>query len=1364
MNRTPLKQIALAFVISLAGGLVAHAQNFTVESVGSVRKYLTATTTETQVHVVFSKPVSSVTGPVAGNYTISGGVTVTAAQLITGLPAATLQDVAQNPTPFGRVFDNECVLLTVTGLAADATASITITGVTSEAGDALPTTVVNFKDSGYTWVDVGVHSIPGKVIAVSTNGFDVFSSGGTQWSDEDQVTLVYKNVTGDFDINARVEFQDFSSRWGRAGLMAREVLNAAEDGATQDTTASRYANAHANPARCWSDTATAGLVTANNQFESHFREIQGGETGSAAGGVPLFPDAWVRLQRTGETIITHRSDNGTDWTEMAQRQVSDPGPWNASLFVGFGYAPEIGNINAANPADAKNRLFLAQYRFGKIPFPSSRFDWNPTGLMITVTDAETAADPATAVLKINGATVTASASKVGNITTVSYTQPNPFVVGSTNLAELTINTTTGLPVRTQSSWVAAYGVIPASYALAAPATGPGMNYNTHLLDTTPRSPGDQNNSGAAEQQILGGYIDPTTGLPYVNLASPASGAVPTGVVNWEQFGGDIDVTPEDGPDNFNTMRPTATPIPNDLTPGVSSIDPNWFTVEVLTYLNLSQGAYRMGVNSDDGFLVSAGLDAADRFGVPLGIFNAGRGASDTTFDFYVSANGYYPFRLLYWEGNGGASAEWFAVNLTTGEKTLINGVPAGAVKAYQTGAGRAHVKSLLPGNGFTGVSATPTIKVDFANGTTSVKAGSVSLVVDGNTVLSAQSGPSVSWTSPTALGYATTHSGSIIWTETTVPETVWTNNFTFAIQPFTPDVLPPGSFWIESEDYNYGSGQTVAAASVMPYTGDAYSGLEGVVGVDFNDVVVAGGGIVEYRKPFDATSQTIPVAVNTAGRFGVDRPGTVDMVTNYKIGWIGSGDWYNYTRTVPPGTYNAFAALSQDAGTMNARLELVTSPANVPNQTLQVLGTFTGPASGAWSENNLLAMQAPDGSPAVFKIRGAAPTTFRFNGISGDIDWFVVSPAQGVPAKVTSATPAAGAAVPRDSSLSFTIEDFTTTVAPANVRLFLDNVNVTSGATIQKPADIMTITYAPGQMTVGSHTYRLEFTDSATVTRTNEATFTADVRGTTGQFLIEAEDFDHGGGQSVAGASTMPYTGNAYNGLGATFDVDYHSTETLDAASGWTPVYRTGAPITAGTTAPLNDNLGGVLGRDRAGNWQMTVNYKIGWTGAGDWYNYSRNIQAGSYEVWAALSSGDAGVPLRGSLSLVNGGTATSLGVFQAPTTGGWGLNTLVPMQGPTTNGVTQVVNLGGQQTLRFFTDAGDFDYFLLVPATAQIQITGVSVAAGQLTVTWTGGGTLYSTPNLGASPISWTTTGDSDGSYTAPVGAGNLFFRVQGP
>ena len=60
-------------------------------------------------------------------------------------------------------------------------------------------------------------------------------------------------------------------------------------------------------------------------------------------------------------------------------------------------------------------------------------------------------------------------------------------------------------------------------------------------------------------------------------------------------------------------------------------------------------------------------------------------------------------------------------------------------------------------------------------------------------------------------------------------------------------------------------------------------------------------------------------------------------------------------------------------------------------------------------------------------------------------------------------------------------------------------------------------------------------------------------------------------------------------------------------------------------------------------------------------------------------------------------------------------------------------------------------------------RITGVTIVGANVTVTWVGGGTLFTASSIGAGAV-WTTTGDSDGSFTAAIGTGNQFFRVQGP
>ena len=90
-------------------------------------------------------------------------------------------------------------------------------------------------------------------------------------------------------------------------------------------------------------------------------------------------------------------------------------------------------------------------------------------------------------------------------------------------------------------------------------------------------------------------------------------------------------------------------------------------------------------NSDDGFLVSETHGAGDSRGSTLGVFNGGRGASDTTFGFAVAEPGVYPIRAIWYEGGGGANLEWSSI--VDGERVLINDTSAGGLKAYRSRSG-----------------------------------------------------------------------------------------------------------------------------------------------------------------------------------------------------------------------------------------------------------------------------------------------------------------------------------------------------------------------------------------------------------------------------------------------------------------------------------------------------------------------------------------------------------------------------------------------------------------------------------------------------------------------------------------------------
>ena len=148
-----------------------------------------------------------------------------------------------------------------------------------------------------------------------------------------------------------------------------------------------------------------------------------------------------------------------------------------------------------------------------------------------------------------------------------------------------------------------------------------------------------------------------------------------------------------------------------------------------------------------------------------------------------------------------------------------------------------------------------------------------------------------------------------------------------------------GAFVIEMED-NYDSGKTVAAASTMPLASGLYEGKDGIPDVDYHSGSVSGSADNEngnsYRNGWVDGNQVVhpapagTVATSTSSSMtAVATPRAPDFTLghNYKIGWGGTGNWFNYTRIFDAGTYAAVFVGSRDgrdAAAMGRTLALVT--------------------------------------------------------------------------------------------------------------------------------------------------------------------------------------------------------------------------------------------------------------------------------------------------------------------------------------------------------------------------------------------------------------------------------------------------------
>lgn len=367
------------------------------------------------------------------------------------------------------------------------------------------------------------------------------------------------------------------------------------------------------------------------------------------------------------------------------------------------------------------------------------------GFTFTVLDGSaTKLKADTIAVTLNGAPVTVSVSKFGDTTTIKYTATPFFPSGSSHTAVLSF-TDDGIPATATSETlnftVVTYATLTAEDAIPAEAvdlTSSGFLARVVQARDTALWPTLDlpNNRKRAEDQLAGRLLDPVTAAPLVNYAQPGSGprgTHPVAVINWNQ-----------------EARPAGTQAPagnfalDEPIPGIPGTDPastdntDNIAAEVIGYLELKAGLHRFGVNSDDGFHLTAGRDPRAPNAKLLGLFDGGRGSADTLFYVNVAQDGIYPVRLVWYEGGGGANLEFFSLDLSaeTQTKLLVNDrTQAKAVKAYSLlKVSQSPFVSVSPLPGSSNVWPGLAIQAQITEQDTAVAAGSVKLRVNGQEV------------------------------------------------------------------------------------------------------------------------------------------------------------------------------------------------------------------------------------------------------------------------------------------------------------------------------------------------------------------------------------------------------------------------------------------------------------------------------------------------------------------------------------------------------------------------------------------------------------------------------------------------------
>jgi len=977
---------------------------------------------------------------------------------------------------------------------------------------------------------------------------------------------------------------------------------------------------------------------------------------------------------------------------------------------------------------------------------------SPIGFSVTVEDSGASVlDPASVALKLNGASVSSgnvSTSKSGNTTTIRYSNvATPFPSGSTNSIEVAVKDTKGVSVSAARTFVVGtYTTLDAGLAVTGVNTSlPGFTLITHQRDV-----GLENTVARAESQLRGDRGP--------NLASPVEN-IEEGPINYNQ----------DSPSNAGNFN-SGNGFEDKPIPGIDAAsNSDNIAMEILTYLQFDQpGVYTLIFNSDDGFRTSVAKNRREQLNnVILSQFDGGRGASDTAVTLLVPTAGFYPVRSVWFEGGGGANLEW-VVQREGKPRALINDGSANSIKAFRAASSAvpAGVVFTSPTRNSGGSApADQPLVIDIADGSSgTVTQSSIKLTVNGAdvspTISKSGNITTLSYKPSAPFASGATITANVAFSDSTGGSYSGALSYTIASYATIPASMRLADSVVNKSNvgFLFKTLQSEVGLDNRVRTSDLHTrGLLGLVNyADLTGVGANGYFTITGVINFDQTQ-------GNQGRFNGNNGFPEELIPGIP-GTLPNGNQSTDNISAEILTVVEFPTAGLYTFSFNSDDGFATWFGHPADQARILAGQFDGGRGASDTFYSVLITQ-----PGLYPVRniwfeGGGGANLEWYSRKADGSYALVNdtangglkayqyPLGNGPAHVKYFAPGAGAnRVSLTDPIKAVIADGAGSVDPSSVTLKLNDVVVP--ATVSKIGKETTVSFTPALVAGSANTVELTFGD-----RTVRRSFTAgDISKVA--YFIEAEDFNFDNGKTEAAASDMStYRGGAYAGKAAVVGVDYQR----DAGEGSSPLYRIGEA----NNVPMDVNYAEGRGR---GFTDLQVNYKIGWVGGGQWFNYTRTFPAGKYNVHVGLSHGDgpAATTIGGSLQWVTAGSTTAnqtlvqLGTFSGGGTGGWGVNRIIPLTDST--GAVATVELSGTQTLRYTTSNGDFDFILLTPAvTEPPAFTKTTLNAnGSITIEWTGGGALEAAPSL-SGPWAPVPGAASPYTFTPAAGQDSLFGRIR--
>ena len=342
--------------------------------------------------------------------------------------------------------------------------------------------------------------------------------------------------------------------------------------------------------------------------------------------------------------------------------------------------------------------------------------------------------------------------------------------------------------------------------------------------------------------------------------------------------------------------------------------------------------------------------------------------------------------------------------------------------------------------------------------------------------------------------------------------------------------------------------------------------------------IVADGTLTVAAKNYDFGGQD--VAYNDApglsggtngGRAGSD----VEQTTAGDIGWIGEGEWLEYTIAVPQaGEYDLDLLLATSGGGRSARVDFYLPDADAPYAST---GSIANPSSGSYT-----AFETRSGDPVTLQA-GVQVVRVTFSGGSQDFQSFTINqvgaPANGAPtaSAIDAQAGDEGQAFALDLSGAFSDPDddaLTFTASGLPQGLTISSSGVISGTPAEGGEYAVTVTASDGSLSAQSaFTLSVAAEPALPPQPTGQQPHPGpNAPVVSGALTIDASDYDDGG------------QGVAYN----------------DAAG-----------LSGGTN-------GGRIGSDV----EQTSGGDIGWIASGEWLEYTVDVaRAGTYDLDLLLAT-----------------------------------------------------------------------------------------------------------------------------------------------